>query len=154
MREVIRLNNDWRFVENYINGMEYQEPIEGFEIVNLPHANVELPFNYFDERDFQIVSCYQKLFSLDKVKQSKRAVLRFEGVMTYAKIYINGEYVGDHKGGYTPFEFDITELVRFGAENVLTVVADAREREEIPPFGGQIDYLTYGVSIESKLNTI
>jgi len=144
MREVIRLNNEWRFVKNYKESMERSNPLEGFEIVNLPHTNVELPFNYFDEKDFQIVSCYQKSFAIDKSKKDKVAVIRFEGVMTYAKVYVNGVFVGEHKGGYTPFEFDITEHIEYDAENILTVVADATERDDIPPFGGQIDYLTYG----------
>ena len=33
--------------------------------------------------------------------------------MTYAKVYTNGKFVGEHKGGYTPFSIDITEVVRF-----------------------------------------
>jgi len=144
MREVIRLNNDWRFVKEYTDGMEKLKTLNESSVVNLPHVNVEIPYNYFDERDYQIVSCYQKTFTLDAEKQNKLAVLRFEGVMTYAKVYVNAVYVGEHKGGYTPFEFNITKYLSYTHKNTITVVADATEREDIPPFGGQIDYLTYG----------
>ena len=52
-------------------------------------------------------------------------------------------WIGEHLGGYTPFAFELTEYITDG-EHVLAVVADARERNDIPPFGYVIDYLTYG----------
>ena len=58
MKEVIRLNNEWRFEKEYIDGMEKLKTLNESSVVNLPHANVEIDYNYFDERDFQIVSCY------------------------------------------------------------------------------------------------
>jgi len=50
----------------------------------------------------------------------------------------------EYKGGYTPFSFEITPYLKFGAENVLAVELDSTERADIPPFGGNIDYLTFG----------
>src|SRR5690606_30711217 len=47
-----------------------------------------------------------------------------------------------HKDGYTPFEARLTGKLKTG-ENVITVTIDGSENPEIPPFGGQIDYLTY-----------
>ena len=52
---------------------------------------------------------------------------------------------GSIKGGYTPFSFELTQhLAKDGGENVLVVQVDSTEREDIPPFGHQIDYLTFG----------
>jgi beta-galactosidase len=144
VREVISLNNDWQYVSQYREGMELLTEFSECDVVNIPHANIEIPYNYFDEKIFQFVSCYKLPIFIEEAYRSKIAVIRFEGVMTYAKVFLNGEYVGDHKGGYTPFEFDITGNVKYNETNVLTVVVDSTEREDIPPFGGQIDYLTYG----------
>jgi beta-galactosidase len=63
--------------------------------------------------------------------------------MTYAEVYLNGDLLGSHKGGYTPFEFEVTNDIKDG-ENSLFVMVDSTERSDIPPFGFVIDYLTYG----------
>jgi beta-galactosidase len=52
--------------------------------------------------------------------------------------------LGEYKGGYTPFSFDLTPHIDFEGENVLAVDVDSSERPDIPPFGYEIDYLTFG----------
>ncbi|GKX27608.1 beta-galactosidase [Vallitalea longa] len=145
MREIIRFNSDWLYTENfqeeYIN-KTYDD--SKFNNVMLPHANKTIPYNYFDEHDYQFVSCYRKHFCVEDKYKGKMIFVDFEGVMTYAKCYINGRYVGEHKGGYTPFSIDVTDYIVFNEENVLTVMVDSTEREDIPPFGKYIDYLCYG----------
>ena len=65
--------------------------------------------------------------------------------MAYARVYLNGSFLGEHRGGYTPFAVRIDPVYDFDREhNLVTVMVDSRELEDIPPFGGQIDYLTYG----------
>lgn len=64
--------------------------------------------------------------------------------MAYAEVYFNGHLLGSHKGGYTPFSFDLTEHIKFDENNVLTVKVDSTERPDIPPFGYMIDYLCFG----------
>src|SRR5271157_5625557 len=64
--------------------------------------------------------------------------------MTASTVWINGVRLGEYKGGYTPFSFDLTPHLDFDGENVLAVDVDSRERPDIPPFGFQIDYLTFG----------
>jgi len=65
-------------------------------------------------------------------------------VMTASTVWINGTRLGEYKGGYTPFSFDLTPHVDFDGENVLAVDVDSSERPDIPPFGYEIDYLTFG----------
>ncbi|GMQ58213.1 glycoside hydrolase family 2 protein [Vallitalea sediminicola] len=145
MHRNISFNNDWlyteRFEEKYIEN-KFDDSF--FDRVMLPHANKTIPYNYFDERDYQFVSCYRKHFSIDDKCKGKSLFIDFEGVMTYAKCFVNGEYAGEHKGGYTPFSIDITDKVLFNEDNVLTVMVDSTERNDIPPFGHTIDYLCYG----------
>ncbi len=64
--------------------------------------------------------------------------------MTASTVWINGVRLGEYKGGYTPFSFDLTPHMDFGGENVLAGGCGFRERADIPPFGYQIDYLTFG----------
>ena len=116
-----------------------------FISVDIPHCNKEIPLNYFDERMFQFVSCYRKSFTLpaEAYKNDRRVLLHFEGAANYAVVYLNGKEVGSHKGGYTPFTFDITEFINT-KENVISVMLDSTERKEILPFGHMVDYLVYG----------
>lgn len=145
MRKVISINNGWLFCYQYVPGMEKKNDFEEFEEVNLPHTNKELPYNYFDEEDYQKISCYAYPLEVTEEYRNRKVFVHFEAVMAYAKVYVNGIYAGEHKGGYTPFDIDIADKLDFAKKrNYICVVADATERDDIPPFGGEIDYLTYG----------
>lgn len=144
MRKVIPLNDGWYFKPSFCdNDINNIDPDKQFSNVRLPHTNIELPFHYFDETIYQFHSCYMKrLPPLDHL-ENQIITLHFEGVMTYAEVFLNGIRIGEHKGGYTPFTFDITSSVR-PIENWLVVHVDSTERSDIPPFGFVVDYLTYG----------
>lgn len=144
MRELILLNHGWEYIPEWRD--EFIRPelqAEGFVRVILPHANQEIPYNYFDEKDYQFVSCYRRIIAYQDGWAGKRVFADFDGVMAYAEVYLNGELVGSHKGGYTPFAVDLTSALKPG-ENVLVVKVDSTERPDIPPFGYTIDYLCYG----------
>lgn len=51
---------------------------------------------------------------------------------------------GSHKGGYTPFTVELSDLLTYGEENTLLVRVDSTERTDFPPCGNVVDYLTYG----------
>ena len=146
MRKVIDLNFDWKYSETFTEEMIKPGFDDGdFVRVQIPHTNKELPYNYFDEKIFQFVSCYRKNFRLpkDAFTGNKKLFITFEGAANFAKVYLNGEFIGEHKGGYTPFSLEITDKVN-KSNNVLTVMLDSTERPEIPPFGKVVDYLVYG----------
>ncbi len=137
------INFGWQYADHFQE--EYISPefdASGFETGDIPHANRELPVNYFDVRDYLFVSCYRNTFACQK-KKGGRVLLHFEGVSSYAKVYLNGACIGEHKGGYTAFQFDITDQVK-ARGNVLVVRVDSTERKEIPPFGNVVDYLCFG----------
>lgn len=141
----IQLNSNWMYYEDFRQEyIDQKFKDNGFCTVNLPHANKIIPYNYFDEKMYQFISCYKKNIRFSENYKNKRILIDFEGVMAYARVYLNGTFVGEHKGGYTPFSFDITGLIEFDKENVLAVMVDSSERNDIPPFGNAVDYLTYG----------
>jgi hypothetical protein len=78
---------------------------------------------------------YRKHFSINSGYSDRKVFVEFEGVQKYCKIWLNGKYLGDHKGGYGSFDFDITEVLKPGADNVLTVAVNNRQKDElrIPP---------------------
>lgn len=134
----IAFNNGWLFTESYDEGFDNAVS------VRLPHTAKEIPFNYLDCRDYQLVCGYKKLFFAEEAWRGKKILLRFDGAAHDASVYCNGTLAAHHACGYTAFTADISGFVRFGEENEITVRLDTRESLNIPPFGFVIDYLCYG----------
>ena len=144
-RLVLPLNRNWRYSRTVAEGAHARDfDDSGYERVVIPHTNVRLPWHSFDEKSYEFVSSYRRRFKLPAEARGKRVFVDFEGAMTAATVWINGQRLGEYKGGYTPFSFDLTPHLDFDGENVLAVNLDSSERPDIPPFGYQIDYLTFG----------
>ena len=139
------MNRNWRFSRTVAEGAHARDfDDSGYERVVIPHTNVRLPWHSFDEKSYEFVSSYRRRFKLPAEARGKRVFVDFEGAMTASTVWINGQRLGEYKGGYTPFSFDLTPHLDFDGENVLAVDLDSSERPDIPPFGYQIDYLTFG----------
>ena len=144
-RLTLPINRNWRYSRAASDAARARDFDDSrFERVAVPHANIRLPWHSFDEKDYQFVSVYRRRFRLPAEARGRHVFADFEGVMTASTVWLNGARVGEYKGGYTPFSFDLTPHVDLDGENVLVVEVDSRERAEIPPFGGNIDYLTFG----------
>ena len=84
---------------------------------------------------------YEKTFSFTKHERT-RVFAYFGGVNYRARIYCNGEFLGEHEGGYTPFDFEVTKLLHDG-DNFLVVEASNQRRDNgIPSL--QTDWWNYG----------
>lgn len=64
---------------------------------------------------------YSRLFTVPSDWKAKRIKLRCNAIYSDATLYVNGHFVGSHKGGFTPFELDVTDFVLFNQENKLSV---------------------------------
>ena len=113
------------------------------EKVRIPHTVKETPLHYFDEHEYQKEAVYFKTINIPEEWMGKDIYLTFEGVLHSCIVYINGNAAKEHKCGYTAFSVLLNEYVNYGEENLITVKADSREDQNIPPFGFVIDYMTY-----------
>lgn len=94
---------------------------------------------------------YRARISVDP-EPGKRHRLKFEGVASLADVWLNGTHLGQHRGGYTAFDFDVTDALRADGENVLVVRASNENDPEIAPwmaepfgrFPSSSDYAPYG----------
>lgn len=147
MRHQQLLNTGWYFKEG-LNDTDVQpRSLTELAPVVLPHTVQEVPYNHFSEAVFHKDFSYYRTLTageLSEFSTGRRALLLFEGVMTACQVYLNGKKLVEHRGGYTEFEVDITDALVPNAYNRLTVAVDSRERPDTPPFGGQLDYQTYG----------
>jgi beta-galactosidase len=144
-RTVLPINRRWRYSPKAIPAARAREfDDSGFTPVTVPHTNIRVPWHSFDEKSYEFISVYRRRFRLPAVARGRRVFVDFEGVMTASTVWLNGERLGEYKGGFTPFSFELTTHVDWDRENVLAVEVDSTERADIPPFGYEIDYLTFG----------
>jgi beta-galactosidase len=139
------INRHWRYSRSSSEAAHARNfDDSAFERVAVPHTNIKLPWHSFDEKSYAFISVYRRRFKLPASLRGRRVFVDFEGVMTASTVWINGARLGEYKGGYTPFSFDLTPHIDWENENVLVVDVDSTERQDIPPFGDRIDYLTFG----------
>jgi len=107
---------------------------EHWEMVDLPHDYIinQIPnpknnntLGYFKYHN----AWYRNRFKLDDSDRNKRITILFEGVATHATVYVNGCLMARNFCGYTSFEVDITDVVRFNEDNVVAVYVEASDHE-------------------------
>ncbi len=144
-RIVLLINRNWRFSPAATSAARARDFDDSrFARVTVPHTNFREPWHSFDENSYEFVSVYRRRFRLPASARRQRVFVDFEGVMTASTVWLNGVRLGEYKGGYTPFSFELTGHVDFDRDNVLAVEVDSSERSDIPPFGYEVDYLTFG----------
>lgn len=85
---------------------------------------------------------YERKLNVRGEWQGKRIYVRFEGANSVANVFVNGKHVGEHRGGYSAFVFEITDFVQYGKENVLLVRVSNAETLDVMPLVG--DFNMYG----------
>lgn len=131
-REVIPMNNDWRFA--LADSPAFGQPEfddSGWRQLNLPHDwTIEGKYDKSDPSGPMggYMPCgtgwYRKNFTVAQTDKGKRFFIQFDGVHMRSQVWINGRMVGEYPNGYNNFEYDITSFVRFDKENVLAVRVD------------------------------
>jgi beta-galactosidase len=144
-RVVLPMNRRWRYSpKTSANAHERAFDDSRFARVTVPHTNVRLPWHSFEDKDYEFISMYRRHFRLPSGARGRRVFVDFEGVMTASTVWLNGVRLGEYRGGFTPFSFELTPHIDWDGDNVLAVEVDSTERADIPPFGYEIDYLTFG----------
>jgi beta-galactosidase len=145
LRRTFAFNHNWLFSEkNLPNATRLVFNDAGFKRITIPHTNKMLPWHGFDDKEYEFVSVYRRHFRPPVALQGQRVFVDFGGAMTAATVWLNGQKLGEYRGGYTPFSFELTQHLNWRGDNVLAVEVDSTERQDIPPFGNRIDYLTFG----------
>lgn len=88
---------------------------------------------------------YRKSIIIGDEFKDKKIFFEFDGVQKYSKIWLNGKFLGDHKGGFNGFYVDATDAVKFGEENVLAVAVNnsLNDKFMIPPMNAG-NWVVYG----------
>ncbi len=130
-RTDILLNEGWRSAANDSD----QHAFPQFQTTRFDDSKwkrVDVPHNWDQYEGYRRMkhgnrhgyAWYRKTFTVRKQAAGRRYFLWFEGVSSYATVWLNGQPVGSHKGGRTSFTLDVTKALRFGQPNLLSVRAD------------------------------
>ncbi|HAE60975.1 MAG TPA: beta-galactosidase [Eubacteriaceae bacterium] len=131
MRTKIQMNDGWEFFR------EGQKSVK----VSIPHTwNAIDGANGFDYYKGQCI--YKKEFFVEKSNESNSLFLEFEGSNSVTDVYANGRHLGQHRGGYSTFRFDVTKVLKFGEMNDLEVRVDNTVFEDVYP--QMADFTFYG----------
>lgn len=126
------INSGWQFSEDKIN----------WETINIPH-NWNTNDAFDDERGYRRgLGYYKKLVFIPSEEKNKVHYLKFNAVNQEGAIYVNGQLIGNHKGGYTAFNFDITRFLDYDTYNLIEVTVDNAHNVNIPPLDA--DFTFYG----------
>ncbi|MDX3645472.1 glycoside hydrolase family 2 protein, partial [Streptomyces sp. MB09-02B] len=139
----IHLNNGWRFIRSDVTGA--QTPgfnDSGWTSVTTPHT-----WNAVDGADgannyHRGVGWYRRHYTVPSTMAGKRLYLQFAGVNQVADVWVNGTYLGQHKGGYSRFRFDATAVLVPGQDNIIAVKVTNTRDTNIAPVGA--DYTFQG----------
>ncbi|MGM9928228.1 MAG: glycoside hydrolase family 2 protein [Bacillus sp. (in: firmicutes)] len=142
MRKVININDCWKFIkQNEDNAFNPTFNDDTWETVNVPHTwNAIDGANGFD---FHKGACwYRKELSIDPIHQGNKIFLEFNGSNSITDVYVNGQHMGQHRGGYSTFRFDVTDVVQFGSSNTIAVKVDNTVVDDVYP--QMADFTFYG----------
>ncbi|GAB3349088.1 glycoside hydrolase family 2 TIM barrel-domain containing protein [Arachidicoccus ginsenosidivorans] len=99
--------------------------------VTLPHSAFIEPVPI--EKPIEGYAFYKKTFKVPSNLKGKLIQLQFDGAMQIAEIWVNGQFVKRHLGGYLPFSVNLTDILNFGKENTIFVKLDNRANPILPP---------------------
>ncbi len=120
-RQTINFNREWKFVRDNVEGAEQENYNDSsWYNVGLPH-DFSIPY-WQEEKHYTGYGWYRKDFDVKKEWIGKHLTLDFAGVFHTAEVYVNGQFAGEHEGGYTGFEIDISGFVREGSNTVAVCV--------------------------------
>jgi beta-galactosidase len=138
-------NAGWKFVR-YFNAADENTTAEkepanlqvpevndaNWRTLDLPHDwAIEGPFHDSLENNTGLlpwkgIGWYRKHFQVTESDRGKRIYVDFDGAMAYAKVWLNGKYVGEWPYGYTSFRLDLTPYINIGKENIIAVRLDTK----------------------------
>jgi len=147
-RLIWSFNPEWRF---HLGDVPQAEKVDfddsAWEVVSTPHTIQLMPAEASGCRNYQGIAWYRKQFILPKNTGNKNVELHFEAIMGKQRIYVDGQLVKEHEGGYLPITVNLTQLgIRPGVKHVIAVMTDNSNDKTYPPGKPQytLDFAYHG----------
>jgi beta-galactosidase len=135
------VDSDWRFIRQDIAGA--QAP--GFDDSSWTNLNLPHTWNNIDGEDgvknyYRGVGWYRRHYTVDKNFAGRHFFLKFDGAFSVTDVYVNGSFIGEHRGGFAAFVFDATPYLKVGADNVIAVKVNNAVNADMPPLSADFTF--------------
>ena len=141
-RTDVVLDSNWRFIQQNVSGAQATNfDDSSWTSVNLPHT-WDIP----DGQDgpgttyYRGIGWYRTHYTVDNSYAGRHFFLKFDGAFSVADVWINGNYLGEHQGGFAAFVFDATPYVNVGADNVIAVEVNNSFNTNLPPLDADFTF--------------
>lgn len=132
-RSVLSLDKSWRFRTGENTGAQARDYDDvTWKSVSVPHV-FPLSGDGNKKKLYLGEAWYRKSLTPPADWQGKRVFLRFDAVSLVSDVYLNGEKLGQHRGGFTAFTYELTGKLKLGEENLIAVHVDDRLNQEVAP---------------------
>lgn len=140
-RMIVPIDSGWEFVKAPDASLKANQ-LSGWQQVNIPHTwnSVDMQTG---KKFYAGDAYYKKTFNADNAWKGKRVFIRFEGVGQVADLYVNDKFVGEHKGSYAAFCFEIGYSLRYDTVNTILVKVNNAPRKDIIPINNEL-FAIYG----------
>jgi beta-galactosidase len=141
-RPDVNLDANWRFIQQDVSGAQAANFNDSsWTNVSLPHT-WDIP----DGQDgpgtayYRGIGWYRLHYTVDGSYTNREFFLKFDGAFLVADVYVNGNFLGEHQGGFAAFVFDATSSINVGADNVIAVKVNNAGNTNIPPLDADFTF--------------
>jgi len=138
------LPDGWKFIKDDV---PLTQSADQWQAVTIPHTwntksedtNPPKDDPHYQKGYYRGACWYARTFDIPAAWQGKRVFLRFEAASLVSKTYLNGQLLGEHRGGVTAFCYELTPQLHFGQANEIRVQTDNSHQEDVPPLSGDFN---------------
>jgi beta-galactosidase len=135
-RNVVNLDASWKFLRSDVAGAQDRSfDDSSWNDVDLPHT-----WNNLDGQQggyyYRGIGWYRQHDVIPAEWAGRELFLKFDGASLVTDLYVNGAFVGEHRGGFAAFTWDVTPYLAVGQDNVLAVKVNNAYNPNIPPLSG------------------
>lgn len=147
-RLVYNFNLGWRFYKGDVEGAERKNfDDSAWQIISTPHTVELMPAEGSGCRNYQGIAWYRKKFVVPAELKNKDILIHFEAAMGKQIVYLNGNQVLEHVGGYLPFNVNLSDKgIQAGDSCLIAVMVDNSDDKNFPPGKRQytLDFTYHG----------
>jgi beta-galactosidase len=140
-RKVSNINREWKYQKGDVPGADAELfDDSSWSNIDLPHT-----WNNLDGQDgggnyYRGMGWYRKSLHVSKRHEGKSIYLKFDGANIVTDLYVNGIHVGQHRGGFAAFCFDVTSHIRFGESNLIAVRVNNASNPSVAPLSADFTF--------------
>jgi beta-galactosidase len=138
----INLDSSWRFMQQDVAGAQ----TTGFNDSSWTNVNLPHTWDISDGQDgpstvyYQGIGWYRLHYTVDSSYTNRHLFLKFDGANIVSDVYVNGNFLGEHQGGFAAFVYDVTTNLNLGVDNVIAVKVNNASNTNVPPLSADFTF--------------